>query len=85
MGAPLDPDNGCPFLVLGPYLQTTFAVCVRNYSRLLSKSRTSNTGPREQFDSILSRTLRGPLSDVPPNIAHFSERMNPGPRDNGNA
>ncbi|WP_198294322.1 hypothetical protein [Burkholderia ubonensis] len=74
-GALLHPDGGA-YLPWGPRLSADDVRQLRaELAGLIEALATREHWRREHFDSVLGRAMRGPLSDLMPNLHYFRERL----------
>ena len=69
-------SSGASFWPWGPYL--TAADVARRRAELVNmieQLADMESWPRELLDDVLARAVRGPLSDLLPNVAYFRERL----------
>ncbi|WP_235012433.1 TubC N-terminal docking domain-related protein [Caballeronia catudaia] len=74
-GALIDPDGGA-YLPWGPYLSSADVVRMRaELAEAIEDLADWEDWIPAYRDEILSRAMRGPLSDLLPNLAYFGERV----------
>ncbi|MFM0382845.1 TubC N-terminal docking domain-related protein [Paraburkholderia dipogonis] len=74
-GALRDPDGGL-YLPWGPYLGPDDVRRLRADLCALIECIAAREGwSRDHADDVLARAMRGPLTDLLPNLSHFNERI----------
>jgi hypothetical protein len=74
-GALLDPDGGY-YLPWGPYLNGRDVHRLRvQLLQMIEEVADIEGWEQSCKDNILERALRGPLSDLMPNVHHFTKRL----------
>ncbi|MEM5317244.1 hypothetical protein [Paraburkholderia sp. JHI869] len=76
-GALIDPDpDGGVYLPWGPYLSPDDVRRTRvELVEMIKALAGLESWPPGLYDDVMTRAVRGPLSDLLPNIAHFAERL----------
>ncbi|CAD6551438.1 hypothetical protein ACFQ3P_30225 [Paraburkholderia sabiae] len=74
-GALVDPLRG-PYLPWGPHLAADNVRRLRaGLFAMIAEIANAEGWPRERFNGIMSRAVRGPLSDLLPNIEYFHSKV----------
>ena len=75
----IKPDaisDGGAFLPWGPYVSASDVRRMRaELAGMIEDLAALEGWAREHLDDVIGRAMRGPLSDLLPNIAHFRERV----------
>jgi hypothetical protein len=75
-GALIVPDGGA-YLPWGPYLSPDDVRLMRGeLAGMIEQLSTLEGWASERLADTIARAVRGPLSDLMPNLAHFNERLN---------
>ncbi|KAA1015120.1 hypothetical protein FVF58_04150 [Paraburkholderia panacisoli] len=75
IGALIDPNGGV-YLPWGPYLSADDVQRMRTELLAMIEQLAALEGwPHKIFDDVMERAVRGPLSDLLPNLSHFHDRI----------
>jgi len=69
-------SDGGAFLPWGPYVSASDVRRMRaDLAGMIEELAALEGWAREYLDDVIGRAMRGPLSDLLPNVAHFRERV----------
>ncbi|MBK3821939.1 hypothetical protein [Paraburkholderia aspalathi] len=68
--------SGGAYLPWGPYLSADEVLCMRaELLTMIERLAALEGWAREHLDDVMTRAMRGPLSDLLPNLSHFRDRI----------